>query len=844
MHLLLEQEPLQLSFRRSKRAIDRPPYVLQILITVTFRVFLLVMVLPNRTLITPLVVRAWNLSTTTTRQSRRFLHHGGIIANKANRENKNSGSNRSEQKCSPTTCILHRGSCTSVSPSSARGLSLSLTVAAERTTDHAGGRLQRHSRQRRAGTTATTTTTALFSTWQIGDGVTVVLPISKDASSHKAATTTVPGTVLEAKRGWYTVQVGAELVKCRGTQLTRATVDAPSNTGETVTTATTKTSNASSEVKQTSPTKTVAAYPFPQITTSRDKPELPILAPPPPTINDLDALLRQKDYDPSVVRNSEYLEQVAYFSTFEQWVVFTDLHCSPGTLDTCLQVLDVVHAEAVERRAGIVFLGDWWHVRGSLRVDNLNAVLDALKHWTQPMLLIPGNHDQVTAAITDNHSLTPLQHAYRVPVPSQHSHDGDFSADAFSVQRLQVVPTTTKTGKTLPGLLILSHPTVFANALWIPHIRSPAVLESVLQSEAAVDARAIFCHADVTGAYMNDNIVSLGGVPPRVFPPNIPIYAGHFHKPHTVTRMTYNGETGQKEVRCIEYLGSPYEVSLSEAQQPKSLAVLDASRGWTCVDRIALNVGRKHFRPPTLADFLTLRVVTPGTTGVPLSPPLETEHGRLETFVSAGDRVVLTMDKHALDDMRQRPVHISLEKSSSYRNGKSSTNNNSSSLPVSELDEHVARLRKAGVMVEIREAKDLSETSKSAVGGAELTMIRKEDMSTTSLWSAFLALEVERGSMAATTKAVLQQFGMQVLEELEDAGGEAVNGEGAEVAQARTLRNATGTTKGTEFELHSISVKGFGPFRDEFTYPLLDRGLVLLRGSNKDGGSDRYVRPR
>jgi hypothetical protein len=141
-------------------------------------------------------------------------------------------------------------------------------------------------------------------------------------------------------------------------------------------------------------------------------------------------------------------------------------------------------------------------------------------------------------------------------------------------------------------------------------------------------------------------------------------------------------------------------------------------------------------------------------------------------------------------------------------------------------------------MVEIREVKDLPGTPMSAVNAGPAGA---EDMSTASLWGAFLAQEVERGAMSAATQEILQKYGNEVLEELQEAGGETVNGDGAEFAQSPTL-NATGTAKGTDFHLISVTVQGFGPFRDEITYPLLNRGLVLLRGSNKDGGADRYVR--
>jgi metallophosphoesterase superfamily enzyme len=56
-----------------------------------------------------------------------------------------------------------------------------------------------------------------------------------------------------------------------------------------------------------------------------------------------------------------------------------------------------VHKEAQGRGAGIIFLGDFWHIRGALRVEVLNRVMAELAQWTQPVVLLPGNHDQVRA---------------------------------------------------------------------------------------------------------------------------------------------------------------------------------------------------------------------------------------------------------------------------------------------------------------------------------------------------------------------------------------------------------------------------------------------------------------
>ena len=96
--------------------------------------------------------------------------------------------------------------------------------------------------------------------------------------------------------------------------------------------------------------------------------------------------------------------------------------------------------------------------------------------------------------------------------------------------------------------------------MFVPHIRDVSSMQSVLQSKVSSSSSAVFVHADVTGAYMNDLIVSSHGVSPAYFPPNIPIYSGHFHKPHLVKQPI--SAPGVE----IRYVGSPYETTLSEVR--------------------------------------------------------------------------------------------------------------------------------------------------------------------------------------------------------------------------------------------------------------------------------------
>jgi len=190
------------------------------------------------------------------------------------------------------------------------------------------------------------------------------------------------------------------------------------------------------------------------------------------------------------------------------WVVFSDLHVSEETCDTCIQVLAEVHAAAVRRGAGILFLGDFWHAKEALPVGPLNRVLAEVRAWTQPALMLVGNHDQATAA-GDVHGLSPL---------------------AAVNDRVHV----------------FTHPTLFAGALWLPYRSDPGALAAAVAA-AGPGLAAVFAHADVRGARMNNHRTSEHGAEAAIFPPGVPVISGHFHLPHALPG------TG------ITYVGSPYQ---------------------------------------------------------------------------------------------------------------------------------------------------------------------------------------------------------------------------------------------------------------------------------------------
>ena len=471
----------------------------------------------------------------------------------------------------------------------------------------------------------------------------------------------------------------------------------------------------------------------------------------PPIIYDLDAaILKMKTGGYSDLIEETVIQQAAHHATYKKWVVFTDLHCSPTTLDTCLEVLHIVHETAMKQteKCGILFLGDFWHHRGTLRVGCLNKILNEFRSWQVPMIMIPGNHDQVTLG-GQNHGLTSLENSYRVVGPG---------------------------GDDVPGPLILSHPAIFQNALFVPHVRDMDIMKSIVQSNKAKESSALFVHTEVKGALMNDMIVSTNGISPSVFPPQKNIYSGHFHKPHFVETSSSSSSSS-----TIEYIGSPYQVSLSEAQQEKQLVVLDADLGWRCEQRIPICVGRCHFKSSSLEELQQYRLITGHEEDE--SANVAAADGTIR--VKKGDRIVMNIPKK-----EQRGLVVTSDDTA--------------------LKSQIQLLRDQGVVVEVRE---VSSNNDNLSSPTMLPNDSVEDMSPVSTWRAYLKdAEIRNEFANENDHDSLLEIGLKILEEIESTGG----------VQNRGVQH--------DLRLTSTSATGFGPFEDAITYPLENRGLVLLRG--------------
>lgn len=233
-------------------------------------------------------------------------------------------------------------------------------------------------------------------------------------------------------------------------------------------------------------------------------------------------------------------------------LLFTDLHVNPGSEHTCFEVLDTVLKHARRLDATICFLGDWWdHVyrNGTLQTDMQNRFIRYFSEiWDVPTLMIPGNHDYCDASEKE-HGLTAFKFAS-------------------------------------PHITIFEVPTVHQNVLWIPWRRKHEDLIGALNTGGEI--KCIFGHFDIVGALLNNTKVSDEGLRPAEFPPNIPIYSGHYHKP-------------QKHEQVV-FVGSPYQTTQAECGQQKRLVLIDTD-DYTNFIAIPINHGPSRYKVTKVDDI-------------------------------------------------------------------------------------------------------------------------------------------------------------------------------------------------------------------------------------------------
>ena len=591
--------------------------------------------------------------------------------------------------------------------------------------------------------------------YEIGDKV--LLINNEDGASYQS------GIIEQKKGGWYTIYIddnSNNRVKRRASQLIQKEDSSVANGDR-------------NDLHQKSIDG--STHSSDDVTSGSEEVSETIL--PPADIIDLDSILQhtnQENNNQTIKTSTETIQQITNIHTqYNQWILFSDLHVMPSTISTCLKVLNYIHNIAIQQTnpTGILFLGDFWHHRGFVRVDCLNSILDCMAKWQVPCIMIPGNHDQIDWKGVE-HALTPLGNAYRICSP-----DNDVAANNSFEKETQLQ-------QLYPGPLIITHPTKFMNALFIPHIRDKQIMKSILSSTEATSSNALFVHADVKGASMNDMITSQHGLDGEVFPCDKLIYSGHFHKPHTVSI----GRKKKKSSGVIRYVGSPYQTSYSESGQSKSLLLVDASQKWQCIKEIPIDIGPRYHRISSVQSFID---------------------DSSEMKFRKGDKVAITVCQNELEEMRL----LAQEEDDDTEGEKSS------------FDAKLEEFRNAGISVEIRDVQSQDQDESEVPSSITTTEgdVELEDLSPKATLTAYIDNEVDNEDLGEATAKKLLEMGEELL---------------GKSSEDTSQSSPSSKMTVSELEIKSVSIRGFGSFRRETVYPLHNRGVVLLRGVNKDFGSD------
>ena len=213
----------------------------------------------------------------------------------------------------------------------------------------------------------------------------------------------------------------------------------------------------------------------------------------------------------------------------DTFLLFSDLHFVKSSKDTCLEVLYGILDYALENDINeILFCGDWYMIRYQVDIELQNltqAWLDKTRAHNIRVVFLAGNHDMINYSSGEN---------------------------ALSV--FQDLPSVEVVDK-FYSIYLAGH--TFG---CIPYRKdNERLIEEINAVKGKVDY--LIGHFGVFGSYQNDTIQDLDGIPPAVFSEFKRVFLGHYHK----RQAFYDNK--------IIYIGSPYQVSLSEAGQPKGFAL-------------------------------------------------------------------------------------------------------------------------------------------------------------------------------------------------------------------------------------------------------------------------------
>ena len=210
-----------------------------------------------------------------------------------------------------------------------------------------------------------------------------------------------------------------------------------------------------------------------------------------------------------------------------RYVLFGDLHVNNETLDRACQLLSIVKEKSEEYDAKPVCLGDFWDLRGTLDVRQLEQVLGHVEEMPTGTIFVPGNHDQVSLDGTI-HGMNVFRGYPNVEVATERLSLGNDSMCVF-----------------------------------LPWRERPEDQSAIFDlSHTGYDAWTMFAHGEAAGAIANSGRKASGLVTAKQIEKYArACYLGHYHKRQQI---------GDR----IWYIGSPYELNIGERGESHGIALV------------------------------------------------------------------------------------------------------------------------------------------------------------------------------------------------------------------------------------------------------------------------------
>lgn len=273
------------------------------------------------------------------------------------------------------------------------------------------------------------------------------------------------------------------------------------------------------------------------------------------------------------------------------WLITSDWHLRKETAETVFKVLERVDEIVMsEKLDGVIHIGDLYHTRYVLDIEIQNRLVDQLKLWEYPLVIVPGNHDQINLNNGRN-ALEVLDHVNNVVVRNEPGW-GPCEGWEFAI------PT-----------------------LWLPYRKDIAAYAPALQADYTDGYASVgFVHHGLVGAKMNTNVVAgeHDGVPPAWFTGFSTVFFGHWHQ-------------HQQVGNCV-FVGSPWQTRADEAGQEKGVILWDDTTGeWSF---LPVHVGRRFH---SFAHGMPADVNLGDQIRVPAN--VDVEPAVLESFRDAGVEV-------------------------------------------------------------------------------------------------------------------------------------------------------------------------------------------------------------